>query len=574
MDEKEFERLLQKGIQNNISSYNFDSLGAGPKTAQKIAYEREEAARKNKALELQKEKLEKEQEDDRGVIDYTSQWITNTALKTTAMVGDMAHLFDVGDYHNYMPESWKRGYNPLYMASKFIDNTIGDGEYEVGNWVSNNTGKLRDVANRYYSDYGKGAKNAKDPIFGWSAEDWLNGSSDLVGSIIGVLTPGGAIRAGATGLTKLGVSATAASRAAHVVSTGAMTMAVSGSIGSEVYDNVQEYWLDQDAEYKNNKEAIKKSAIQNFYENNPNAKEFEALGFAEEQVDKFREEYIADPNNAEKVKFAKGNAIKGADSALKTSFVFGLATNYLMGSIIAKGVGSKLTTASTRKFSEVLQKDGTKKVVQNKTFFEKPLVTSSIEGVTEAAEEGFFEQYAAKQGELVGKGMNYGFSDVLNEFSFDETMKSIVFGGLGGLGTAGAFNFFDSRSESAKKEIEAAKKQMEEFNTILETSGALNLKEAAYLESSAKEQVEMLKKAKNLAAEGKTEEAEQLYKQVAGLQALSAFETGTTDKLQETYTHIANDENNSEQVRKNATEILNEINQLEKSYLDIYNTNL
>ncbi len=57
--EKEFERLLQKGIQNNISSYSFDSLGAGPKTAQKIAYEREEAARKNKALELQKEKLEK-----------------------------------------------------------------------------------------------------------------------------------------------------------------------------------------------------------------------------------------------------------------------------------------------------------------------------------------------------------------------------------------------------------------------------------------------------------------------------------------------------------------------------------
>jgi hypothetical protein len=578
MDEEEFNRLLQKANENNLGEFsNVGNLGGGPKTFDQIRIEREEVARKKQAQELDilKKQEQKEAAESKPIFGpggYMNQWIVNTGLKSVAMIGDMAHLLDVGDYHNYMPESFKTYWNPVYALSKGIDETIGDGELEVGNFISNFTSKGRDIANRYYSDYGEGAKNVKDPVFGWSVEDWLNGSSDLVGSVVGVLTPGGAIRAGATGLAKLGLSATAASRAAQVVSTGAMTMAVSGSIGTEVYDNVQEHWLEKDASYAELKASTFNNAMQEFYKNNPNGAKYEAEAYAEEQQDMAREAFIADPKNAETVKLAKENAILGTDVALKTSFVFGLATNFLVGHLIARPLNKKVTTASTRKFSEVLSKDGTKKVVQNKTFFEKPLVTAGAEAGMEAAEEGFFEMYAQKKGELAGKKMDYGFSDVMDEFTWDEFTKSAVFGALGGGLTAGAFNFIDGRSEEARQELADAKKQMQEFNNILEASGGLNLKEVAYLEGSTKEQVALLKQAKNLAAQGKKDEAEAIQKRVLGLQSLAAFETGTTEKLRETYSYIANDEKNTQEVRDNANKALQEIAELEKNYLEIYNT--
>ena len=101
--------------------------------------------------------LTKEQEEQQNKVEYdgfatgTAKWATNFAGSIITGAADLiGGVLDVGDWHHtldaledvpYLGSAIKYGTPVGWLSglSKIIDNTIGDGEDYVGNWIMDNS---------------------------------------------------------------------------------------------------------------------------------------------------------------------------------------------------------------------------------------------------------------------------------------------------------------------------------------------------------------------------------------------------------------------------------------------------
>ena len=273
------------------------------------------------------------------------------ALDTAGMIGE----FVTGDAHNYIPDIPKTGYETLDAViadnhivkalqhtkdlHKWIDNTIGDGEDDVGNFLTQEAANVREHAERWNKvKTGIGYKG------GWTDADyWLNGTAAILGSAAGGLGIGGVAR----GLAMKGLINKAVGSAITNVS---MTGGVSAQIGQGVYNDTYDYVLEENADYKANKENVYNSAYQEFL-SKADPKDIDRFRYAEEYANEKSKEYKTQYaiDNPEIDKAARKAAAKGADVAIKTNVLFGVVSNLGISKVLMKGLGK----TPTRKFNKL-----------------------------------------------------------------------------------------------------------------------------------------------------------------------------------------------------------------------------
>jgi hypothetical protein len=585
MDEKDLEALLSdlKSNDKRTSAQKRQSFADTQTTDAQSAVTKtykEEAAR----VKESEQRIAEKERADRGYLDYTAQFAKGLALDSFAMAEDLASgiytvMFDQADWHHYIPSVLKdddvfggqdnfhtKAFNvfrspfrAIAAVSKFLDNTIGDGEHQMGNFISQNAKQIRAYKAQHYSDYG-----------GERADFWLNGASSVLSSMIGGGGGMGLVAKGSKTIGAIaGISKTATAKTAGALTSMGMATGVSTSIGIGVYDKSLAFQLEKLPDYKAKRKAFQQDFIQKYMAENPGASEIELQTAVENNTLDFTDEYVE--QNPEETLYAKKYAIQGAEVAASTNAVFGSVLNLGMGSIVANSISKPFQVQSTRAFSQKMGKEGIVKA--KKSIFERTPVVVGREMFFEGIEEGGTEYLSEKRGELAGMGEAYGISDAIKHMNVNEAKWQFFWGALGGGFSTGVFKAFDFEGRKIDKErLEAAKKNIDELNLIIESADGLNIDETTFLNLSYREQAKEVRKAKILKQVGKDKEADAILNKIVDNQAYNAFQTGTTEKLIDTYKYIARDEKQSVQARKNAQNAIKQIQELEQVYQDIYNS--
>jgi hypothetical protein len=275
--------------------------------------------------------------------------MAGTIITSTAdLVGG---VLDVGDWHHtldaledvpYLGKAIKYGTPIGWLSglSKIIDNTIGDGEDYVGNWIMDNS--ITNAIDDYIE---------QNQINTGSSWDWLlNGSASVIGSGIsfggGFKLVGSGVMKGLGAATKnfnkvsskLGYIAKPTARtqrmAASAVTSGLMTQSISAMLGKETYDTVYNDMLNE-AGFGEGKETAYKGAYEKFMAANkgkiPDDQLVdEATKFAQKSSAEWEQNWLN--ANQGYVDEAKKAAINGADATMKinaASFAFNLTGSML-----------------------------------------------------------------------------------------------------------------------------------------------------------------------------------------------------------------------------------------------------
>ncbi len=400
MDEKDLKALLSdlKSNDKRTSSQKRQSFADTQTTDAQSAVTKtykEEAAR----VKESEQRIAEKERADRGFLDYTAQFAQGLALDSFAMAEDLASgmytlMFDQADWHHYIPSVLKdedvfggqdnfhtKAFNvfrspfrALAAASKFIDNTIGDGEHQMGNFISQNAKQIRSYKAQHYSDFGSER-----------ADFWLNGASSVLASMVGGGGGMGLVAKGAKGISAIaGISKTATAKAAGALTSMGMATGVSTSIGIGVYDKSLAFQLEKLPDYKAKRKAFQQDFIQKYMAENPDASEMELQTAVENNTLDFTDEYVE--QNPEETLYAKKYAIQGAEVAASTNAVFGSVLNLGMGSIVANSIAKPFQVQSTRAFSQKMGKEGIVKA--KKSFFERTPVVVGREMLFEGIQEG------------------------------------------------------------------------------------------------------------------------------------------------------------------------------------------
>ena len=500
-------------------------------------------------------------------LDATFKWLSNTVATIGSSTLDLVGgALDVGDWHHTLDVVNKipytgGNYNPLVLGvnainefSRFIDNTIGDGEDYVGNWIMD-------------SDINKSMQQfVQDNQINTSSDGLnyvLNTSSSVVGSMVGFAGPSAAIGRGIfKGLGKLGrarkLGTKAKKRISQFAGAGLMTQAISAKLGKETYDNVYNSYLDEKG-YSDEKQKTYEKAYNSFIENNKNKVSAEQLTdqakeYAEQLTNLWDEQWIS--NNKDLVDQAKKNALSGAELTMNiasASFALNLTGSALalrgMQSMVTRGAATQVTRAG------FFQKGGMKDF--------------ATEAAQEIIEEAGIERYASKFGEAYGKKEKYNFSDAWNDFMSMETLESAAWAVAGSgtqMGTVNALTY-----KSRKKEADKAQDAINQANKILpQLNGNTPLDQITGLHNTYNKVAEIAGEAEKLRKQGKHKEADELNNAIVYNLALQNFKTGTADKLIEIYENISTNKNYNEETRKKSAEIVKELGELEKIYDNAY----
>jgi hypothetical protein len=513
------------------------------------------------------EKKEKEIKEPDGALDATFKWLSNTVATIGSSTLDfVGGAFDVGDWHHTLDVVNKIPYtggnlnpavafiNGVSEFSRFIDNTIGDGEDYVGNWIMD-------------SDINKSLQQfVQDNQINTSSDGLnyvLNTTSSLIGSVVSFGGASTAVGRGIfKGLGKLGrarkLGTKAKKRISQFTGAGLMTQAISAKLGKETYDNVYNSYLDQEG-YSDEKQKTYEEAYSNFIQNNKNKVSAEQLTdqakeYAERVTNLWNEEWLA--NNNELVDQAKKNAIAGANLTMNIASA-SFALNLTGSALALRGMQDMVTRGATTQATKYgfLQQGGLKDF--------------AIEAAQEVIEEAGIERYASKFGEAYGKKEKYDFSDAWNDFMSMETLESAFWATVGSGAQMGVTNrlTYKSRKEAADKAQDA----INQANKILpQLNGNTPLDQITGLHNTYNKVAEIADEAEKLRQQGKHKEADELNNAIVYNLALQNFRTGTTDKLIEIYENISTNENYNEETRKRSAEIVKEISQLEKIYDDVY----
>ena len=485
------------------------------------------------------------EEGTQGFMQNVGRGLAGLTLASSAAAWDMASLFDVGDWHHYLPDTESKDFKEfmdsgnagvatysnlaLSSLSKWIDNEIGDGEFEVGNFATRNAAKLRET-NEIYNQVNSGYKGL---------DYGVNMSVNVIGSILGNLGGAGVAR----GLVKSGANGILS------VMGGAMsaTAATGGSIAEGVYDETLNYTLEQNPIYAEQKTKLfedskKEYLAQNKDVDGPGELYGNAEMHAREQVKAFRESYLNE--NQDIAENARQMAIIGADTSIKAntaSFFFNLATSKL---------GIKGATPASKTFKGVPKKWG-------------EVADYVTEGLQEVVEEAVIENVAENWGKAAGRGEQYSYEQAKADVA-ESGLESAFWAVLGSSGTTAGINLatHKSRLKQAQPAMDAIKKQ----DAIMKASGGTGLSDLIELSRSTQDIVNIVRKRDKLAAEGKVDEAEIENNKIRENQAKTSFKTGTTDNLRKVYEHLAQDENNSDEERSNAQKAIVELTKLEEIY--------
>jgi len=506
------------------------------------------------------------------------KFITNTLGSFITSTADLVGgVLDVGDWHHTIDAldsipyvgtgiKYGTGLAALSGLSKMIDNTIGDGEDYVGNWIMDNS--ITNAIDEYI---------AQNQINTGSSLDWLyNGAASVIGSGAsfggGFKLVGSGVMKGIGAATKnfnkvsskLGIIAKPTARtqrmAASAVTSGLMTQSISAMLGKETYDTVYNDMLNQ-AGFGEGKEKVYKGAYEKFLAANKGKIADdklieEATKFAQKSSSEWEQNWLS--ANQGYVDEAKKAAINGADATMKinaASFIFNITGSMLALRGITAGATRGAATNATR--FGVFQKGGIKDL--------------AVEIGQEFIEEGIIENYASAKGIAVGKGEDYDImSDFARDFLSTETLKTAA---LTALGTGVTVGFTNALTYKGRKEAaDKAQKAVDDFARRLPSSGNQDiLSQTASLQNSYEQVAQIAEEVENLRKQGKNAEADELNNSIVSVQAMQAFKTGTTDKLIEQYQSIANNENFDVKVRTKAQEIAGEVKQFEDLYNDLNN---
>ena len=483
---------------------------------------------------------QQEGEDSWGNI--LTKMASSTINSAAAVMYDTAgFVLDPGDWHHHLPDfqgiyGLEQGLFAVKEASKFLDNWIGDGENEIGNFITERAKYVRDY-NSYYNTVKTDNKWLDDIVY--------NGLPQVIGSIGGMMA-GGAVLA--------------AAKVGGIGQAMAMTGSVGGQLASEVYDETTDYYLDQNENYKSGLELAKRNAMEQV---RASAKEGDdvasnvrdAMYNAEMQ---YKKQFLREnPALATKI---RSKSIDGAEATLRTNLA-SFATNLAMGRMYAGAFG-KFGKQPSQKFS---RRTKVKRFGKKRTFLK--------EGGKEAWEEAVLESQAQAYGKAVGRGEydgsfndfgKYLQQDAWKNFATRQTAVEGILGFMGGGGNVSLTNAYTYKER--KKELDDAIKEMDLQDEIVKSKGGIGMLDFVSSHSLFKNQLATLKKAIVLEENGQENEAKELKDRVLAVQAEKAFQTGTTENLLESYNSIATDENNNADVRKNALEAISQIKEFEKIY--------
>ncbi len=469
-------------------------------------------------------------EESAGLPENTGRWLASATNNTGAAIWDILSVADVGDWR--VGDLWGIGSatgisDGLNNAFKWIDNTIGDGEFETGNLFSRRAAKAREL-NQIYNTV-----NTDNQFWDWALNGTANLTGSITGNVLGIAATGG-----------LGSIASIPKFVSAIGGAWLMTQAGSTAIAQDVYDKVYEKSLENaDPKLIEQRQKVYEDTFTAHLQENPD--DYQNAQYAATQASKkVLEDYAKANPTVHEVAQRQGSI--GADNAIKVnglSFLLNLGTARL-------GLAGKLPS---RNILSNPVKLGTGKEIAK-------------ESLQEAIEEGGIENIAEKYGVATGLGKNYGFSNVMNDLLSKEALDQAFWGALGGgIQTAGANSF---SYKQRKDQYDEQQKPLKEFEAIMQASGTDMLGELTSLTSTSEEITNLLKQQKALQAQNKHEEAKSISDKMLYNQALHAFSTGTTEKLVDAYESIANDDKNSAEVRAEATISLKDIKLLENTYND------
>lgn len=464
---------------------------------------------------------EQVKEEFDNVFSTAHKFLDATLANATAAIWDTVGAFDIGDWR--VPEMLGVG-TALNEGFKIIDNTIGDGEDEVGNWFTRRADLLRTVA----------AKNSTINLgTGWldGLDYVLNTSANVIGSVGGFVVSG-------LGTGGIGAALRIPKLANTLANAWLMTEATGLSIAEGVYNRVYDEVAGKlDPTYQIRLDRVYQEALEQGMKNNLFALDAEAA--AQEAVRQFKKEFDAQNPNVGKI--ARESAAKGADASVKAAAPLFLL-NITTAGLFTKGLYNprNILSAPSR--------------VSAKTIL--------TEGGQEFAEEGIFERRAEDFGYNVGVKGSYTNEDLWNTIVNYDTLESgligFISGGLmGGITDAATYK---DRNEKYNTQQERIKEE----NRIGEIVGKPELiDEVTTLQKNISQVVEMGKQADRLSKEGKTEEARALTSRMLAVQAAEAFKAGTTENLIANYEKIAKDPSAKVEVKQKATEAVAQIKEME-----------
>jgi len=463
-----------------------------------------------------------------GVLETAGKFTESFLTSMAAGMWDIASAFDVGDWR--LPEMYGAG-TAMNSVFKAVDNTIGDGEKEVGNWFSRRAALIREESaindkmntGNSYVDYGLGMV------------------ANVGGSIAGM---GGALK-----MLGMGMHALRAGKTLNTITgTVAATYGTAFSIAEGVKDEVYQRTLhDLAPDLKSLEQNTHGETYNKALDEGKSAEEAEYL--ARQAVKTVRDEYAK--SNPLLHEAAMSSAMKGADAAIKFSTIgfllnMGQATQFIKGHYASRKV---LESASTFSTKEILKEAG-----------------------QEAIEEGIVEGIAEDYGVNYGMKGEYGVNDALKKIWSLETLESMVIGGLAGGGMAALAQYSNKniKGEDGLTHAERYQKQqgyIKKWNEIGATVGQPDMiDQLTTLNKNSLELTEIVKEQKKLVAQGKEEEAKALGSKILSVQASQAFASGTTASLIENYEKIARDSSFKPEVRQRAQEALVQIKDMEKVY--------
>ena len=558
MDDEEYARLLEQGQgileRTNVSNNqrNLPTKSIGDYLEEK--HNRNAAKQQQESDQKLAESLQME-EGVQGFGENLGRFVVGTITGIAAASADLISIIDPDLHHIFADtegENWKNiekhaskdavasalvagwgaANNIMKSTFQFLDNTIGDGEHQVGNYWTRTAAKLRH-SNELYNQVNTGSTKV----------DWaLNGFSNMLGSIAGNLTP--------AGLAKTAVKKGMSKGLASAITTAAMTQSVSLNIAQGVYDDTYDYILEEaDPGYKQEKERIHNSAKIKFLQEHPEDyanKYGDAEAYANQQASLYKQEFIKkNPTLAKKAE--KAGAV-GADTAIKVNTMFAFLNMGMSKVALTKDI-------TTRTF---------KAGVKPKTKWLGKTKDWAVEGSFEAIEEGITENISEKLGLASGKGESYSWSDAYEDLVNYESLDAAFWGFAGGAGSVMGGNAMSYKGRKAQ--ATRAKEQMEKQDAIFKGAGAPTIEEYLKVSTSVRKQNAIAKQAIELARQGKKTESNLLFDQVLSEQSLQSFETGTTENLIATYNFLAKDKKLSPEARKNALRAIEDIKSLEKIY--------
>lgn len=411
---------------------------------------------------------------------------------------------------------------------KYLDNTIGDGENEFGNWFTRRADYVREQ-NQIYNTIDSGN----------SYVDYaLNTGASVVGSVGGALLSGNVV--GLAGKAA-GMGKAMNTLMGAYVMTNSTAFSIAEGVQKQVYQDMMIKLAPQ-------LEGMQTQAYDEAYQSaleeglSPEAATSRAMQASRDTLNKFASENQPFHEQAQKA------AARGAEVSVKAmmpAFILNLATSgmFLKGHYATRDILSKPAIFSRETLSE---------------------------GIQEAIEEGIIENVAEDMGISYGMKGEYTIGDAMNTVLSKKALESALVGAIAGSGMAALQGAVGLKGQ--KKRYAEQQKDIEKWNKIGASVGQPNLLDnITSVHLSTQEVVKLAKQQQQLVDLGKTDEAKIIGDRILAVQAFQAFKSGTTKSLIENYEKIANDKAMKPEIRQRAKEGITTIQKMENIYLETSN---